>query len=34
MAQWYDPGYWTGIQAQVEQIDGLIEEFNQRANLL
>ncbi len=31
MAQWYDPGYWTGIQSQVGQIDGLIEEFNRRA---
>jgi cysteine synthase len=31
MAQWYDPGYWTGIQAQVGQVDELIEEFNRRA---
>ncbi len=31
MAQWYDPGYWTGIQSQVGQVDGLIEEFNRRA---
>ena len=28
MAQWYDPDYWTGIQAQVGQIDKLIEGFN------
>jgi cysteine synthase len=27
-AQWYDPDYWTGIQALVEPIDALIEEFN------
>jgi cysteine synthase len=31
MAQWNDPGYWTGIQSQVGQIDALIEEFNRRA---
>jgi cysteine synthase len=31
MAQWYDPGYWTGIQSQVGQVDALIEEFNRRA---
>jgi cysteine synthase A len=30
MAQWYDPGYWAGVQAQVGQVDGLIEEFNLR----
>jgi cysteine synthase A len=28
VAQWHDPGYWTGIQSQVPQIDGLIERFN------
>jgi cysteine synthase len=27
-AQWYDPDYWTGIQALVDPIDSLIEEFN------
>jgi cysteine synthase len=27
-AQWYDPDYWTSIQALVDPIDGLIEEFN------
>jgi cysteine synthase A len=31
MAQWYDPGYWTGIQSQARQVDDLIEEFNRRA---
>jgi cysteine synthase len=34
MAQWYDEGYWTGIQQQVKQIDQLIEEFNQKVGLL
>lgn len=33
MAQWYDPGYWTGIQSQVGQVDALIEEFNRRVGL-
>jgi len=27
-AQWYDPDYWTSIQALVDPIDSLIEEFN------
>ena len=30
MAQWYDRSYWTGTQAQVEQIDRHIDEFNAR----
>jgi hypothetical protein len=30
VAQWHDPEYWTRIQAQVPQIDGLIEAFNQK----
>ena len=34
MAQWYDPGYWTSIQAQVPAIDALIEAFNERVGLL
>ncbi len=29
-AQWYDPDYWTSIQAMVEPIDELIERFNER----
>lgn len=29
-AQWYDPAYWTGLHPQVEQIDRLIEAFNER----
>jgi cysteine synthase len=27
--QWYDPDYWTGIQAQAGPIDDLIEKFNE-----
>jgi cysteine synthase len=33
-AQWYQPGYWNGIHRQVEEIDLLIQEFNQMAGLL
>ena len=33
-AQWYDREYWTGPQGQIQEIDGLIEEFNSRAGLL
>ena len=33
VAQWHDPEYWTRIQAQVPQIDGLIEAFNQKVGL-
>ncbi len=33
-AQWYNPGYWTDIQNQVEQIDELIRSFNERTGLL
>ncbi|MFO7548556.1 MAG: pyridoxal-phosphate dependent enzyme [Acidimicrobiia bacterium] len=29
-AQWHDPGYWTSIQGQVDEIDRLIVEFNER----
>jgi cysteine synthase A len=32
--QWYDPGYWTGFQNQVDEIDDLIEQFNARVGLL
>ena len=32
--QWYQPDYWTGIQSQVEEIDALIEAFNERTGLL
>jgi cysteine synthase len=33
-AQWYDEGYWTGIQPQTEAIDKLIDEFNDRVGLI
>ncbi|AZR73065.1 pyridoxal-5-phosphate-dependent protein subunit beta [Anoxybacter fermentans] len=33
-AQWYDPEYWERIQNQVEEIDKLITEFNERTGLL
>jgi hypothetical protein len=33
-AQWYDPGYWSGIHHQVDEIDALIREFNRRTGLL
>jgi hypothetical protein len=33
-AQWYDDDYWTSISATVDEIDHLIEEFNQRTGLL
>jgi cysteine synthase len=29
-AQWYDPHYWTDVQAQVPEIDALIDDFNAR----
>jgi cysteine synthase A len=32
-AQWYDENYWTEVQAQIPEIDALINEFNQRAGL-
>lgn len=32
-AQWYDPDYWLEIQAQVPEIDALIDEFNQKAGV-
>lgn len=32
-AQWYDDSYWTNIPTLVDQIDGLIEEFNARVGL-
>ncbi len=33
MQQWYAPDYWTGVQKQVEAIDGLIDEFNAEAGV-
>lgn len=32
--QWYERDYWTGFQSQVEEIDALIEEFNQDVGLI
>jgi hypothetical protein len=32
--QWYEPDYWTDIQGQVDEIDELIGEFNDRVGLL
>lgn len=34
VAQWYDDGYWTSIQAQIPEIDKLIVEFNQAVDLV
>jgi cysteine synthase A len=33
-AQWYDDDYWTSIPETVDEIDELIEAFNQRVGLL
>jgi cysteine synthase len=33
-AQWYDDNYWSDIPGHGEEIDALIEEFNQRTGLL
>jgi cysteine synthase len=33
MDQWYAPDYWTSVQDQVNEIDGLITEFNARVGL-
>jgi cysteine synthase len=33
-AQWYDPDYWTSIQAMVDPIDEMIEAFNNRVEEL
>jgi hypothetical protein len=33
-AQWYDDDYWTSIQPQADEIDKLIEAFNERTGLL
>ena len=32
-AQWYDPDYWTSIQAMADPIDELIDQFNARVGL-
>lgn len=33
-AQWYDRNYWTDLQAQVAEMDELIEQFNHEIGLL
>ena len=33
-AQWYDRNYWDAIHEQVDEIDALIEAFNERTGLL
>ncbi len=33
-AQWYDPYYWVELQAQVPEIDNLIDQFNTSVGLL
>jgi len=33
-AQWYDADYWTVIHNQVDEIDALIEQFNERTGLV
>ena len=32
--QWYDPDYWIELQAQIPEMDALIDEFNARTGLL
>ena len=33
-AQWYDADYWTVIHNQIDEIDALIEQFNERTGLV
>jgi cysteine synthase A len=33
-AQWYDPDYWSSSHRKVDEIDALIEEFNEMTGLL
>lgn len=33
-SQWYERDYWSEVRTQVEEIDGLIEEFNREAGLI
>jgi len=33
-AQWYERDYWTAIHGQVDEIDALIEQFNERTGLV
>ncbi|MEA3350645.1 MAG: pyridoxal-phosphate dependent enzyme [Chloroflexota bacterium] len=32
--QWYDNDYWTDFQGQIDEMDALTEEFNQRVGLI
>ena len=32
--QWYDDSYWTSVHAQAQEIDRLIDEFNERTGVL
>jgi cysteine synthase len=34
MEQWYDRDYWTGFQAQIDEFDVMIEEFNKEVGLI
>lgn len=34
MDQWYAPNYWTELQGEVDAIDALITEFNERVGLM
>ena len=33
-AQWYDPDYWSSTQGQIEEIDALIDQFNEMTGLI
>jgi len=33
-AQWYDPDYWASTHRQVEEIDALIDQFNEMTGLI
>ena len=33
-AQWYDANYWTDLHGHVDEMDDLIQEFNERTGLL
>jgi hypothetical protein len=33
-AQWYDDNYWSGMHAQVDEVDTLIEAFNEQVGLV
>ena len=33
-AQWYDDNYWTNLHGHVDEMDALINEFNEKTGLL